>query len=636
MVSAYDVSTLPLRPNATRPCVDTIQTIRLPIFMLGQPSLNRYSMKFSPALRLYRPTPPNSGWKLILRILKRNRRTVAAILAATLGVYASSLSIPIVIQYIIDNITARQPALFIAGLGAFALALSVADVFLADARRLMVIALGQRVDRHIALEIMSHILGARIDVASHDTGEILNRTEQTDKIRSFMVNIIPSSIFDIGGAGIAIILIFAYSIQCGAMILAIITVGFLLSKKILGDFYTNVFSMFKLRSQRQGNLAETVGGLATIKALAVEPGRFRLWSRKTRSVVDAEGDLAQIIRRYFQVSRLSRHLLALVIVGVGGYQMMHGALTAGELFAILMLTEKVSGPLLSSADVIRQFQDVAVAVAELGRLLDAPPERSAAARPLRAPLDGLEFRNVTYRYHGGAAPAVAGVSLTFPETGLIAVIGRNGSGKSTVLRLIQGLLRDFEGDIRIGGADIRAFHPRWLRSQMAVVNQDTTLFAGTVRENVTSWASGVSDEQIVAALKLSGAWDFVSELPDGLDAKLTENAANLSGGQRQRLSVARAVLRDPKIILLDEPTAFLDAEAAVRLEERLGEWGKGRLMILVSHHLAATRGADRIILMDRGAVVAQGSHTELLKDCELYRSLWSDYLRGADWDQAGG
>lgn len=570
-----------------------------------------------------------SGWQLIARILRRHRWEVASILVATLGVYASSLSVPIVIQNIVDGIITQPTATFIGALGIIAIALSIADVLLADFRRAMVISLGQRVDRHISLEIMAHVLGARIDAAGRNTGEILNRTEQTDKIKTFMIDIIPSSIFDIGSAVIAAIIIFAYSTYCGLIIVLIAASGFLLSKNILATFYSKVFNQFKLRSERQGNLAETVRGLHTIKSLAIEPGRLRLWSRKTKNLVDAYGDTSQILRRFFRVTRLSQHLVTLAVVGVGGFQLVHGALSVGDLFAILMLAGKVSAPLLSSADVARQFQDVAVAVNELGCLLDAPLDRANAEVPLRTPLSGgIEFRDVTYRYSAETAPAVNRLSLCLPDAGLIALVGRNGAGKSTMLHLVQGLLPNFEGHIQVGGNDVRAYHPRWLRSQMAVVNQDTVLFAGTIRENVSSWMLAVTDAEIDAALRLAGAWEFVNELPGKLDARLDENAANLSGGQRQRLSVARAVLRDPKIILLDEPSAFLDPEAAVDLESRLSGWGKGRLMILVSHHLAATRTADAIILMEKGTVAAQGTHGELLAGSVLYRSLWNDYLRG--------
>jgi ABC-type bacteriocin/lantibiotic exporter with double-glycine peptidase domain len=579
---------------------------------------------------LNRVTRRRSGWFLIIKILRRQRFRVAAILVATLGVYAFGLSVPIVIQHIIDGITSGQSVAFLCMLGFLAVVLSIADVVFADIRRSMIVNLGLRVDRHISLEIMARVLGSRIDTANRNTGEILNRTEQTGKIKDFLIDMIPGSVFDIVGAAIAAIMICAYSIPCGLSVLLIAAAGFMLSKTILHSFHANVSLQFKLTNEKQGYLAETVGGLTTIKALAVEPGRFRLWAVKIKALANAYANTEHILRRFLRATRMSQHLLTLAVVGIGGVEMLHGVLSVGDLFAILMLTGKVAAPLLSAADVARQFQEAAVAVRELGLLLDAPQDRANVPVPVLAPLSGgINFRNVTYRYGASATPAIAGLSLQLPETGLIAIIGRNGSGKSTMLRLIQGFLRDFEGDLLMGSVEVRAYHPRSLRSQMAVVNQDTVLFAGTIRENVTCWTPVVPDTEIEAALHLASAWDFVNDLPDRLNARLVENGANLSGGERQRLSVARAVLRDPKIILLDEPTAFLDAEAAVSLEGRLCVWGEGRLMILVTHHLAAARLAETIILMDKGMVAAQGSHSELLGTSALYRSLWNDYLRGS-------
>lgn len=363
---------------------------------------------------------------LIAGILWRQRHRVAGVLFSTLGVYASSLSIPIVIQNIIDGITSRQAALFIGALGILATMLSIADVFLADIRRSMMISLGQSVDRHISAEIMAHVLGARIDIG-RNAGEILNRTAQTDKIKIFMIDIIPSTIFDIGGALIATIMIFTYNVYCGLIILLIAGGGFFLSKNILNTFHTSVFSEFKLRSERQGNLAETVSGLATIKALAMEPGRFRVWAMKTKNLANAYGNTSHILRRFFRITLMSQHLLTLAVVGVGGFEMMQGALSVGELFAILILMAKVSSPLLGSADVARQFEEMTVAVNELGRLFDAPPDCANVAVPLRRALTGgIEFRNVSYRYRAETNPAVAELSLCLPEVGLIAIVGRNG------------------------------------------------------------------------------------------------------------------------------------------------------------------------------------------------------------------
>jgi ABC-type bacteriocin/lantibiotic exporter with double-glycine peptidase domain len=571
-----------------------------------------------------------SGWLLIIKILHQQRFRVAAVLVATLGVYASGLSIPIVTQNIIDGITSGKSVAFLCMLISLAIVLSIADVVFADIRRLMVINLGLRVDRHISLEIMTHVLNARIDTADRNTGEILNRTEQTGKVKDFLIDLVPGSVFDIFGAVIAAIVICAYSIACGLSVLLIAAVGFMFSKRVLHNFYANVSLQFKLSNEKQGYLAETVGGLTTIKALAIEPARFRLWALKIKALVNAYASTEHILRRFLRATRMSQHLLTLAVVGIGGFEMLHGVLSVGDLFAIMMLTGKVSTPLLNAADVARQFQEAAVAVSELGSLLDAPQDQANVSAPVRAPLSGgINFHEVTYRYGSGAIPAIAKLSLRLPATGLVAIIGRNGSGKSTMLRLIQGLLRDFEGDLLMGDVEVRSYHPRSLRSQMAVVNQDAILFAGTIRENVTCWAPGIPDADVEAALHLASAWDFVTKLPTGLNTRLIENAANLSGGERQRLSVARAVLRDPKIILLDEPTASLDAEAAVGLERRLCNWGESRLMILVTHHLAAARLAETIIVMDKGSAAAQGSHNELLGASELYRSLWNDYLRGS-------
>jgi subfamily B ATP-binding cassette protein HlyB/CyaB len=252
-----------------------------------------------------------SGWRLIGKILHLNRFKVAAILMVTLGVYASSLSVPIVVQNIVDGITAGKSAIFIFILGLLSIILAITDVLLADIRRSMVISLSQRVDQHISLEIMRHVLGSRVDVAKYNTGEILNRTNQTDTLKQFLIDLLPAAVFDTGGAIIAAIMIFAYSIFCGFSVLLITVVGFLLAKGILRPFHASIFHEFKLNDEKQSYLAETVGGLTTIKALAIEPRRFRVWVAKINAVISAYGDTEHIHRRFIRVMRMSQHALTL-------------------------------------------------------------------------------------------------------------------------------------------------------------------------------------------------------------------------------------------------------------------------------------------------------------------------------------
>jgi ABC-type multidrug transport system fused ATPase/permease subunit len=181
--------------------------------------------------------------------------------------------------------------------------------------------------------------------------------------------------------------------------------------------------------------------------------------------------------------------------------------------------------------------------------------------------------------------------------------------------------------VTVAGHDLRHYDPRALRGRIGIVDQDTFLFSGAVRDNIAAGMAGADDAHIRDALAFAGALEFVKAMPEGLGAEVEENGRNLSGGQRQRLAIARAVVRDPRLVLLDEPTAFLDAEAAVALEQRLAAWGRDRLLILVTHHLAAARSADAILVLDQGRLAGHGSHGALLRDCAPYAALWKDYVR---------
>lgn len=238
-------------------------------------------------------------------------------------------------------------------------------------------------------------------------------------------------------------------------------------------------------------------------------------------------------------------------------------------------------------------------------------------------------QGLTLFYPGNPVPALNDVSFTLPARGLFAIVGRNGSGKSSLVRTFLGLQRDFAGAARVAGNDVLDYTPRWLRRQFGIVNQDSALFIGSVRENVSSGQSG-DDARVWRALDASGARRFVEALPDGLGTLVQEGARNLSGGQRQRLIVARALYRDPPFLILDEPTAFLDPEAALALERNLAALGKDQLVLLVTHHLTASVDADRILVMDEGRIVGEGTHEELLVSCPTYASLWDDYHRSSN------
>ena len=591
-----------------------------------------------PALpsRSAEPSPTGGmGWAWIWRSLLLRKWRLGSVFLMTAGVYASGLAQPVLAQRAVDAILAGASPASLLGLGGGALAAMLAEALLTYRRQALVIELGSFLDRRVARRAFLHLMRMRIDAGAFEAGQVLNRFEQAGKIRRFVLDLTPQAVFDTGNAVVSLLLMVYYDAAIGVVVLTLAAGCGALLRRRLGRFYASSEAYFAAVGRRQGVLSETVSAIATIKALALERTQLGRWMASTDAVVDALRQVSELARGYFFGDRIISRGLTLLVVALGCLRVFQGALTVGELLALQLLVARVTAPILASADILRQYQEVNVAVAALGRFLAEPEERASARPPVTRPgRGGIDVRDLGLRYPGRPEPALERVAFSLPDRGVFALVGRNGSGKSSLLRVLLGLQRDFEGSVAVAGHEIRHYHPRRLRAHVGVVDQDTVLLSGTIREAIAG-GSGADDGAVRAALAFAEALAFVEAMPGGLDAELQENGRNLSGGQRQRLSIARAVVRDPPVALLDEPTAFLDPEAALSLERKLTAWGRERLMILVSHHLAATRGADRILVLDGGRLVGDGSHEALLRSCEAYARLWGDYARSLEGKSAG-
>ena len=253
------------------------------------------------------------------------------------------------------------------------------------------------------------------------------------------------------------------------------------------------------------------------------------------------------------------------------------------------------------------------------------------ANGLRAPIKGeISFQNVRFRYLEGAAYALDDVSFTVPQGTVLGIMGRSGSGKTTVTRLLQRLHANYEGMIKIDGMDLREIDLMHLRTHIGVVPQENFLFSGTIRENIAMARSDASFQDIVRAAQLSGAEEFIERLPRGYDTVLEESASNLSGGQRQRLAIARALLINPPVLILDEATSALDAESEAIVNANLKRMAKGRTVISISHRLSMLVEADAIMVLERGKVYDIGTHHELLQRCDIYKQMWYQQNRHLD------
>lgn len=373
---------------------------------------------------------------------------------------------------------------------------------------------------------------------------------------------------------------------------------------------------------------EALRGLRVVKvhnAERLERGRFQAINRAA----------LQETLRVRTMRALSAPLVeALAIIILGGLivlcakLILDGYLDPSRFIGVFLALGLSAGSLRPLAGLINDIQQAGPAAERLQEILDTEPEpgRERGLPSLPRHARSIVFEAVTFTYEGQPEPAVSGVHLEIPHGETVAFVGPNGSGKTTLLGLVPRLFDPTKGRVLIDGADIRKASVRSLRRQIGVVTQETVLFPGTIAENIAYGATSASREQIIAAAKRARAEGFIKQLDGGYDAIVGEQGLTLSGGQRQRIAIARAILRDPAILILDEATSMIDAESEARIGEAIAEFSEDRTALIVAHRLSTVLSADRIVVMDSGRVVDQGRHEDLLTRCATYAAIAAHQL----------
>ena len=312
-----------------------------------------------------------------------------------------------------------------------------------------------------------------------------------------------------------------------------------------------------------------------------------------------------------------------IIVGAALVLAHPGAMHPGIIMGFSMLAGRTAAPLVQLDRLMQELQEVRGAVGEVASVMNLAPEEDRAGTGLRLPVRGeISFQKVMFRYAPGAALALDDASFTIQAGTFFGIMGRSGSGKTTITRLLQGLNPNFEGIIKIDGMDLHEIELHHLRTNIGVVPQENFLFRGTIRENIGIARPSATFRDIVRAAQLAGAEEFIERLPRGYDTHLDEAATNLSGGQRQRLAIARALILDPPILILDEATSALDAESEAIINANLLSIARNRTIICVSHRLSMLVPSDAILVMEQGRVYDVGEHHELLRRCDIYKQMW--------------
>ncbi len=372
-------------------------------------------------------------------------------------------------------------------------------------------------------------------------------------------------------------------------------------------------------------MIETIHGIRTVKSLALEPQQREVWDRRTADATHTKM-LSQKISNWPQSLVIPLEGMmhrGMLLIGVFLALQSGNIANAGGLIAFMMLSSRVASPLVGLAKVMEDMQEVRVAIGMAASVLNHKPEVANPGAGLRPKFEGaVSFNKVEYTYPGAKAKALDGITFEIAAGTMLGLVGRSGSGKSTITRLLQGISRDYDGYIKLDGNDLREINLAHMRRNFGVVLQENFLFRGTIRENIIGGRPGLTLTDAVRAARLAGAEEFIERMPNGYETWIEEGSPNLSGGQRQRLAIARGLIHDPRLLILDEATSALDPESEALVNANLQRIAKGRTMLIVSHRLSSLTDCDQILVIDKGKIVDMAPHIVLVERCPIYRQLW--------------
>jgi ATP-binding cassette subfamily B protein len=546
-----------------------------------------------------------------------------AIAAIILQVLA--LASPIFFQLVIDKVLVHQSASTLWVLGVGILLAMVFEAVFGYLRQLLLLAATNKIDIRLTCRTFSHLLSLPIDYfETHSAGVIVRHVQQLESIRNFLTGRLFFTALDTVGLLIFLPILFYYSFKLALIVLVFAIVIATVIAVLLPTFRRRLDALYSAEGKRQALLVETIHGMRTVKALAIEPKQRRTWEQSSAEAINAHYHVGHLGIAGGGLTGFLEKILPVVIIVIGAQDVFDQTMSVGALIAFQMISGRVVSPLTQIVGLINEYQQTALSVRMLGEIMNRPPEGRIGAGGLHTKLDGeIVFDNVTFRYPGATTSALDRAGFRIPAGAVVGIVGRSGSGKTTLTKLIQGLYPVQEGVVRFDGVDAREIDLAHLRKQIGVVLQENFLFRGTVRENISMTRPDATFEEIVEVAQAAGADEFIERLPQGYDSMLEENASNLSGGQKQRLSIARALLSKPRILILDEAASALDPESEAIFINNLSRIAVGKTVVMISHRLSTLVNADAILVMQHGQLMDSGRHEELLDRCSTYQQLWN-------------
>ena len=564
------------------------------------------------------------GLRWFVPDLIRQRRLLGGVICAALIANLIGFAIPLLMQVLIDRVIAHQAWNTLVVVTAIFVLLATFDAAFSYVRQRLMLVAGGKIDARLGARVFGHMLSLPLSVFETTAAGVMARNiQQTEKLRHFLTGRLLQTMLDAALLPVLLLLLAVYS-----GLLTVIVLGFALAiaaciGALLPVFRRRLSALYAAEAERQSHLIETLHNMRAVKALVLEPNRQTGWDASVTSAVRRQWDVGKISALVGSTTGWLEKLMQISVLATGAMLVFETRLSLGALVAFLMLSQRVTGPLVQIVGLINEYQEAALSVRLLASVMDHPAETAGQARPARPEITGrMRFDSVSFTYPGAISPALDGVSFEIAPGQVIGIVGRSGSGKTTLTRLIQGIETPQGGIIQLDEVDIRHIDLGHLRRGVGVVLQENLLFRGTIRANIAAARPEAPFAEIVAAAKLAGAEEFIRRMPMSYETPVEEGGANLSGGQRQRIAIARALLTAPRMLVFDEATSALDPESEALVNRNLADMSRGRTMIIVSHRMSSLVRADAILVLDQGRVVDLAPHQVLLERCEIYRTLW--------------
>ena len=551
-----------------------------------------------------------------LQAMHKYRRLLGEVLIASFFLQLFGLVTPLFFQVVTDKVLTHRGYTTLDVLVLGLITVSIFETVLGALRTYVFSHTTNRIDVELGTRLFRHLIALPIGYfESRRTGDSVARVRELENIRNFLTSSALTLVIDIFFTFVFLAVMFYYSAALTWIVVGSFPFYIALSVSVTPAFRRKLDNKFSRGAENQAFLVESVSAIQTLKAMAVEPQMQRRWEEQLAAYVGSSFDVLSLGNWSSQAVQLISKLVTALTLYYGAHLVIAGELSVGELIAFNMLAGRVAQPVLRLAQLWQDFHQARVSIARLGDILNTTPEpmfdpAKAGLPPIRG---DISFEHIMFRYRVDGPLVVHDASLQITAGQVVGIVGPSGSGKSTLTKLVQRLYVPESGRVLIDGIDLSVADVAWLRRQVGSVLQENVLFNRSIRDNIALVDPGMPMERVIAAAELAGAHDFIIDLPDGYNTVVGERGASLSGGQRQRIAIARALVTNPKILIFDEATSALDYESEHIIQNNMRKISSGRTVLIIAHRLSAVRHADRIITIERGRIVEDGTHDELMK-----------------------